>query len=249
MVFYPKKKSKVTEEEKDSVEVGDRWTFTNVLPRSSFIHTAHHGKRNQKEADEFIQKIKEHSDGKAPLFLSDGWSSYEELLQKHYSTLIPVPYSGKGRPKKPIRLVDPELLYAQVVKTKQKGKLVSLETRVLIGSEEQIQQRIQQDGRGNLINTSFVESRNTNYRKDNKRLTRKTQCHSKKVKVHDAQIDFITAIYNYVEETEVDRECINPDAKKFEKKYLRKTPAMIEGLIDKKLSMEELLGHFIIPSK
>ena len=155
--------------------------------------------------------------------------------------MILLPYSGRGRPKNPERFVDPELQYAQVVKTKEKGKLVSLETRVIIGNEEGILQKIIAEGRGNVINTSYVESRNGNYRKDNKRLTRKTQCHSKKIGVHDAQIDFITAIYNYVHETEVCRECINPDAKRFEQKYSRKTPAMIEKVFDHKLSMEELL--------
>ncbi|MGK5095134.1 hypothetical protein WDW89_24385 [Deltaproteobacteria bacterium TL4] len=56
---------------------------------------------------------------------------------------------------------------------------------------------IQSEGRGKTINTSYVESRNGNYRKDNKRLTRKTQC-PKKMDIHDAQIDWITAVYNFV---------------------------------------------------
>ncbi|MBF0413351.1 MAG: hypothetical protein HQK70_11665, partial [Desulfamplus sp.] len=50
------------------------------------------------------------------------------------------------------------------------------------------------------INTSYVESRNGNYRKDNKCLARKTQCHSKRVDIHDAQINWITVIYNFVYE-------------------------------------------------
>ncbi len=55
----------------------------NVLPRSGLIHTVHLGPRNQEEADQFIEKIKRNSDGASPLFLSDGWSSYEEILKNH----------------------------------------------------------------------------------------------------------------------------------------------------------------------
>ena len=54
------------------------------------------------------------SDGEAPLFLSDGWSSYPEVLASTYSHEEPVPYSGRGRPRKPIRIIDENLKYAQV---------------------------------------------------------------------------------------------------------------------------------------
>lgn len=137
--------------------------------------------------------------------------------------------------------MDENLKYAQVVKTKKKGRLVDLETRVILGDEDEILKIIQSEGRGRTINTSYVESRNGNYRKDNKRLARKSQCHSKKVDVHDAQIDFITGFYNFINEITAFREIENPAAKRFEAKYRRVTPAMVEGIIEKKLTLEELL--------
>jgi len=54
----------------------------NVLPDSGFIQAVHHGKRTSEEADQFVASIKANSDGEAPLFLSDGWSGYEEILKK-----------------------------------------------------------------------------------------------------------------------------------------------------------------------
>lgn len=89
--------------------MGDRWTFVNILPRSGFIHTAPHGKRTKEEAEQFVKTIKSHSDGAAPLFLSDGWKSYQEVLETTYSHEEPVPYSGRGRPRNPIRVVDENL--------------------------------------------------------------------------------------------------------------------------------------------
>jgi IS1 family transposase len=86
------------------------------------------------------------------------------------------------------------------VKHKENGHLIEVEKRVIWGTEEEILNIIQQEGRGQTINTSYVESRNGNYRKDNKRLARRSACQSKATTVHDAQIDLLTGIYNFVDE-------------------------------------------------
>ncbi len=213
----------------------------NVLPRSGFIHTVHHGKRTKEEGEHFIKTIKQNSDGEAPLFLSDGWRPYPEILANTYSHEESVPYQGRGRPKKPIRVLDENLKYAQVVKHKANGHLIAIEQRIIWGTEEEILAIIQQEGRGQTINTSYVESRNGNYRKDNKRLGRRSACQSKAMAVHDAQIDLLTGIYNFVDENRAFRQCINPNAKRFETKYKQVSPAMLEGLTDHCLTLEELL--------
>ena len=213
----------------------------NVLPDSGFIQTIHHGKRTSEKADSFVATIQANSDGEAPLFLSDGWSGYEDILKKYYCSWQPVPYSGRGRPCNPLQIVDPNLTYAQGIKRKENGKLVDIEKRVILGEEKEILDIIQAGGRAKTINTSYVESRNGNYRKDNKRLTRRTQCHSKKVDPHDAQINWITAVYNFATENKLHRECINQDAKRFETKYKKSSPALIENLVDRIFSIEELL--------
>ncbi len=58
---------------------------------------------------------------------------------------------------------------------------------VILGEEKAILDIIKAKGRGKTINTSYVESRNGNYRKDNKRR-KKDQCYSKKVDIHDARL-------------------------------------------------------------
>jgi IS1 family transposase len=221
--------------------MGDRWTFVNVLPRSGFIHTVHHGKRNKEETEHFVQKIKLHSDGEAPLFLSDGWKAYEDAIETAYSYAEPVPYAGRGRPRNPIRVVDANLKYAQVIKHKQQGRLVAIEKRILRGTEDEILAIIRSEHRGQTMNTSYVESRNGNYRKDNKRLARRSACHSKAVSLHDAHIDLLTGIYNFVDANQAFRQCINPHAQRFEVKYKPYSPAMLEGFTDHCLTLEELL--------
>jgi len=236
-----KKKAHLKEDEVDREDLGDRWTFVHVLPRSSFIQTVPHGKRTKEAGWEFVQKIKQNSDGEAPLFLSDGWPSYPDLLAHAYSHEEPVAYSGRGRPQNPIRVIDANLKYAQVIKHKKKGRLIEIEKRVIWGTEEEIIDLIQGEKRGQVMNTSYVESRNGNYRKDNKRLARRSACQSKRFNLHDAQIDFQTGIYNFVDENRAFRQCINPSAKRFEVKYKKYSPAMVEGFTDHCLTIEELL--------
>ena len=109
-----------------------------MLPRSGLIQTVHPGKRTKEEGEEFVKTIKQNSDGEAPLFLSDGWPSYPEILANTYRHEEPVPYSGRGRPRKPMRISDENLKYAQVVKHKERGHLIEIEKQVIWGTEEEI---------------------------------------------------------------------------------------------------------------
>ena len=128
-----------------------------------------------------------------------------------------------------------------MIKRKANGRLVEIEKRVIWGTEEEIIEIIQGEHRGTTINTSYVESRNGNYRKDNKRLSRRSACYSKNVAFHDAHIDMLTGIYNFVHENVAFRQCITPEAKRFEVKYQKFSPAMLEGFTDRCLTLEELL--------
>ena len=155
-------------------------------------------------------------------------------------------YKGRGRPRLPKRVVDPELKYAQVYKERDsKGNIKNITTRIIIGTKEEIRAIIEKSGRSKTINTSFVESRNGKYRKDDARLNRKTMCHSKKPNYHDAHIDFLTAVFNYCRQNEALKVLKNPNAARFNTKYDRKSPAMAEGLTNKILTVKELLCYRI----
>jgi len=184
------------------------------LPRSGYVQAVHIGKRTQEEAQVFLQKIKSCSDGQAPLFLSDAWF-YEAPIFETYSTYEAVPYSGRGRPRKPIRVVNEALKYAQVYKKRDsKGNIIEMQTRIIKGEESEILKIIQETSRGaTQINTC-----------------------------HDAHTYFLTAVLNFCRENRGLRQVINPNAGLFEQKYARISPAMKEGLSDKILSVKELLA-------
>jgi hypothetical protein len=236
------KKENITEDEKtdNSLQKGDRWTFRGVLPESSYIHAVHSGQRNGEEAKVFVQKIKNGSDGRAPFIESDGWF-YENVLTEVYGSLQETPYKGRGRKPSPKFIPDPELKYAQLVKERENGTVVRVSSRIILGDELEILDILDRSERCNTISTSFVESRNGAFRKDNKRQARKTKCHSKKSETHDAHVIFLKGIYNLTKENDTFRTLINPEAKLFQVKYKKVSPAMKQGLVNQIYSIEELL--------
>lgn len=228
-----------------SANQGDRWTFVAVLPDSSFIHTIHSGDRNLQEATEFVLQIKAKSNGEAPLFASDDWF-YEKALLANYGFDYSPPYAGRGRRPHPKRLPLPDLKYVQVQKKRDgKGRLVQINYATIYGTKERINQVFSNAERSKTINTVFVESRNGKFRKDDARLIRRTLNHSKKSILHDAQIKFTAQVMNYTRTNDALKTLINPNAALFEQKYQHRTPAMVQKIINKPLTIKELL--FIRP--
>lgn len=227
--------------EEISSNQGDRWTFVAVLPDSSFIHTLHHGERNLEEATEFIGQIKANSDGQTPLFASDDWF-YEKALLSHYGFDYTPPYAGRGRYPHPKRLPLPDLQYVQVQKKRDnRGRLLEIKYAIVYGDPLEIEYVFDNAKRCKTINTVYVESRNGKFRKDDARLIRRTLCHSKKFIFHDAQANFTAQVMNYTRTNDGLKILLNPDAALFEQKYRHRTPAMAQNIIDKALTIKELL--------
>lgn len=220
---------------------GDRWTFVAVLPESSFIQTVYTASRNLEEATKFMGQIKAKSDGCSPLISSDDWF-YEKAILAHYGYDFTPPYAGRGRYPLPKRLPLADLKYVQVQKKRdKKGRLEEIKYAIIYGSEEQVAKVYEAAIRCKTINTVYVESRNGKFRKDDARLIRKTLCHSKKAIYHDAQINLTAQIMNYTRTNDALKVILNPNAAKFEQKYLHRTPAMAQNLIENTLSLKELL--------
>ncbi len=253
MVLYQKKNDNLSEEEKAealldldvSANQGDRWTFAAICPDSSFVHTVYHGKRTLESATEFIGEVKAHSDGAAPLFASDDWF-YEKALLAHYGEEFRPPYAGRGR--YPLAYLVPKdtLRYVQVIKKRNdKGKIIEIGEKIVYGKKEDIEAHYAQAERSKHINTDYVESGNGKFRLCCARLIRKTLCFSKKAIFHDAMISFTAQVFNYCQPVEALKRCINPIVARFKQKYAQVSAAMAEKLIDKILTIRDLL--FIRP--
>ena len=99
----------------------------------------------------------------APLFLTDGFREYLTALVTHYGQWVhPERRQAKGPQPKPRWMPVPGLLYAQVVKSYRRRRLVGVQHRVIFGAAQTIESILAK--RGWKINTSFVERLNLDFR-------------------------------------------------------------------------------------
>jgi hypothetical protein len=110
------------------------------------------------EVREMIQELASSSDGGKPLFVSDELAHYATMLEDTYSRLEAVPRAGKrGHPANPKRVVDGDLDYATVKKTRRKGCIAKVERTVVFGTEESVQSCLE-NSPSKTINTSIYRT-------------------------------------------------------------------------------------------
>ena len=98
-----------------------------------------------------------------PLCLTDGLKDYATALLTHFGSWMQSQRrQAKGPMPKPRWMPLPELLYAQVVKSYRRRRIVGVKHRVVFGTELAIEQILATCGW--TINTSFVERLNLDIR-------------------------------------------------------------------------------------
>jgi hypothetical protein len=94
--------------------------------------------------------------GCVPLFLTEGFQEYTTALLTPYGHWgQSARQRAQGPTSKPRWMPLPQLLYAQVVKTVRRRRLVRVKPRVVFGTLEAVQQRLV--AWGWQINTAFIE--------------------------------------------------------------------------------------------
>ena len=92
----------------------------------------------------------------APLFLTDGFREYLTALLTHYGQWVQPPHRhAKGPRPQPRWRPLPQLLYAQVVKTARRRRLIAVKHRVVFGMQSTVDRVLVACGW--QINTSFIE--------------------------------------------------------------------------------------------
>ena len=98
-----------------------------------------------------------------PLFLSDGYPHYLTAIVTHFGHWGQPPWrQARGPAPKPRWMPLPALLYAQVVKTMRRRRLVEVKHRVVFGTKAAVDQVLAACGW--QINTAFVERLNLSLR-------------------------------------------------------------------------------------
>ena|GEM_PF-4512971 len=99
-----------------------------------------------------------------PLFVSDELSHYGTVLAELFHKLILAPPTGKrGRPRNRGRGVDANLDYATVHKSRQGGRVIKVECKVVHGSKQSVSARLANSS-SCTINTAYIERFNLDWR-------------------------------------------------------------------------------------
>jgi IS1 family transposase len=140
------------------------WVWVAMDPVSKLILTTAIGDRTLATAQRLVHHITQVlAPDCAPLFLTDGFREYLTALVTHYGQwLHPERRQAKGPRPAPRWMPQPGLLYAQVVKSYRRRRLVRVAHRVVFGTREAIEHRLAT--RGWKINTAFVERLNLDFR-------------------------------------------------------------------------------------
>ena len=202
---------------------GQQWVFVSDAPEFRLMLTTLVGPRTYETALTLIQQTARIVLG-IPVFFSDGFSSYLAALIECFHTLQHFPRTGKpGRPRKPVKEPHPDLVYAQVVKKRRKGRVVSVTTRVVCGA-----QRL--TSLGLSVSTSLLERLNLTFRQSLAPWVRKSLSFAKQRDPLQQHVTFFQAFYNVARPHMSLREPLNDQASRFERKWQETTPAMAAGI-------------------
>jgi hypothetical protein len=140
------------------------WVWTAIDPESKLLVVIDVGTHTLALAQRVVhQVVQVLAPGCLPLFLTDGLKDYATALLRHFGTWTqPERRQAKGPRPKPRWMPLPTLLYAQVIKTTRRRRLVQVSHRVVFGTLEAVNQVLAPHGW--QINTSFVERLNLSLR-------------------------------------------------------------------------------------
>src|SRR5881275_2061755 len=148
----------------ERLERSPQWVWVAMDPESKLVLAIDVGDRTLAMAQRLVhQVVQVLAPDCAPLFLTDGFKEYLTALLTHYGHWVQSPrHQAAGPAPKPRWLPLPQLLYAQVVKTVRRRRLVRVTHRVVFGTLEAVQQVLAACGW--QINTAFVERLNLSLR-------------------------------------------------------------------------------------
>ena len=227
---------------------GDAWVWLAFAPVWRLVLAFVVGKRTQENADLLLDRVKDVTDEHIPFFSSDQLPEYDDALLHTYGVWVQPERKGdRGRYPLPRLVPTADLLYAQVVKVRENGRVTEVKTKVIFGKPEAIAAQLAKSSVSDAINTSFVERDNLTQRQSNRRLTRRTNGFSKEIIWFEKQLWLSTAYYHFVlphhslrqplETLEATRGTGTP------KRWKPVTPAMAAGITDHVWTTAELLSY------
>jgi transposase-like protein/IS1 family transposase len=148
----------------ERLERSPYWVWTAMDPKSKLLLVVDVGTRTLAMAGRVLHHLVEVlAPDCVPLFLTDGFNEYRTAILAHFGHWIqPERRRDKGPMPNPRWMPLPELLYARVVKSNRRRRIVGVTHRVVCGTQLAIEQVLAACGW--TINTAFVERLNLDLR-------------------------------------------------------------------------------------
>jgi len=185
-----------------------------------------------------------------PLFLTDGFKEYTTALLTHFGQWVqPWRRQATGPAPKPRWMPQPQLLYAQVVKTVRRRRLVDVQHRIVFGTLGAVQQVLA--AHGWQINTAFIERLNLTIRQHVAAVGRRVSTLCKGEDGVRQQLALYHVYYNFCLPHASVRQPL-PQAEPTHgtgsaKRWQPRTPAMAAGLTDHVWTLREVLLFRVPP--
>ena len=194
-----KKEKNCDEDDPEDHFRGDCWDHVALDPEHRLVVSVVPGPRTAESVQELVGDVKGRLGGRVPrLITTVEYAPYEGAILGAFGTEVVPPRTGQpGRPRKPYKVAPAGLNYATVHKTRKKGRVVAVTTRVIFGTAATVAAAVEASAVSRTVNTAFVERHNGTARNRDARRARKTYSFSKDGWIDRAASFFSKYSYNF----------------------------------------------------
>jgi IS1 family transposase len=237
---------------RERLERSPHWVWVALDPVSKLLLALQVGERTLEMAQRLVHHVVHVlAPGCVPLFLTDGLKAYGVALLTHFGHWVDSPRQRPTGPApKPRWMPRPELLYAQVVKTYRRRRLIRMHHRVVFGTLARITHVLAPLGWH--INTAFIERLNLTLRHHVAAVGRRVMTLCKREAGLRDQLYLYHTYYNFcLPHVSLRIPLAHPQPTKGSgsaKRWHPCTPAMAAGLTDHVWAVREVLLFRVPPS-
>jgi IS1 family transposase len=228
-----------------------QWVWVAMDPESKLLLALDVGERTLALAQRVVHQVAQVlAPDCAPLFLTDGFREYMTALLTHYGQWVQPPRcQATGPTPKPRWMPLPQLLYAQVVKTVRRRRLVRVTHRVVFGTLDRVNHVLAACGW--QINTAFIERVNLSLRQHVAAIGRRVTTLCKHEDGIRQQLALYHVYYNFCLPHASLRvplpQPLPTNGTGSAKQWRPCTPAMAAGLTDHVWTLREVLLYRVPP--
>ena len=227
------------------------WVWVAIDPITKVLLAIEVGARTLPMAQCFVHQVAQVlAPGCVPLFLTDGFKAYTTALLVHFGHWVELPrLRAHGPAPLPRWMPVPQLLYAQVIKTIRRRRLVRVSRRVVFGTLEAVEQVLA--AYGWQINTAFIERVNLTIRQHVAAVGRRVSTLCKGEDGLRQQLALYQTYYNFcLPHASLRQPLPEPEPTKGSgsaKRWQPRMPAMAAGLTDHVWTLREVLLFRVPP--